>query len=140
MPNAVLTWLPVQKLRGDLVTQLLHGYASLPFYFGLSAALRLQAHEDWCNERIVEHGSVEAAYIQAVAVEPDSAGRGLGNNLVTNALSRIGATHRVCVLRTEQPRNVRFYEKVGFRCVQHVVRRELGIPTWFFVKELSGGV
>lgn len=136
MPYAVLTWLPVQQLQANLFAHIFRGYLSVPFHLGIRATLRLMAHEDWCNERIASYGSTEAAYIQAVGVEPDRAGQGLGSRLVDHALSRIAMTHRSCILRTEQPRNVPFYQKLGFRCVEHVDRPESGIQTWFFRREL----
>jgi hypothetical protein len=51
-------------------------------------------------------------------------------------LSRIGQSYGICALRTEQQRNVRFYEKLGFHCVERLEVPTTGLPAWFFVREL----
>jgi ribosomal protein S18 acetylase RimI-like enzyme len=134
--EAVAAWLPMNRLRINLIEHIRRGYAKVPFHFGVKATWRIQAHDDWCNQRMVKYASEDAAYINCVGVEPSLAGRGIGSKLVTAAISHMGASFRVVALRTEQPKNVRFYEKLGFGCVEQTVCPKSGIPTWFFVREI----
>jgi ribosomal protein S18 acetylase RimI-like enzyme len=85
---------------------------------------------------MVAHSSPEAAYIHCVGVEPSLAGQGIGSKLIGTALSRIGQNGGLCTLRTEQPRNVRFYEKLGFRCVEQLDVPTTGLSAWFFIREV----
>jgi len=78
------------------------------------------------------------AYIYSVGVEPELAGRGIGSRLMRDALARLRQHCRSCVLRTEQPKNVRFYQKLGFECVEHTVVPVTGVPVWFFVQRVEG--
>jgi ribosomal protein S18 acetylase RimI-like enzyme len=123
-------------LRANLLEQIRRGYIKVPLQLGPFATLRLQAHDDWCNDRIVTHTSKEAAYIHSVGVEPSLAGHGLGSQLINAALSRIRQSYSVCTLRTENPRNVAFYEKLGFRCVEQLDVPATGLPAWFFVRDI----
>lgn len=134
--EGVVAWTPVRSLRASLLEQIRRGYVHVPLQLGLVATYRLQAHDDWCNRRTVAHSSLDAAYIHCVGVDPTLAGQGIGSRLVNLALSRIGQTYGLCTLRTEQPRNVRFYEKLGFRCVEQLSVPTTGISAWFFVREV----
>ena len=134
--EGVVAWTPVRSLHANLLEQIRRGYAKVPLHFGLGATYRLQAHDDWCNCRTVAHSSLEAAYIHCVGVEPTLAGCGIGSKLMTAALSRIGQDYGLCTLRTEQQRNVRFYEKLGFRCVEQLSVPTTGLSAWFFVREV----
>jgi ribosomal protein S18 acetylase RimI-like enzyme len=134
--EGVVAWTPVRCLHANLIEQIRRGYAKVPLHFGLRATYRLQAHDDWCNCRTVAHSSLEAAYIHSVGVEPALAGRGIGSKLMNAALSRIGQDYGLCMLRTEQPRNIRFYEKLGFRPVEQRTVPTTGLSAWFFAREV----
>lgn len=134
--EGVVAWTPVHRLHANLLEQIRRGYSKVPLHFGFGSSLRLQAHDDWCNRRAVAHSSPEAAYIHCVGVEPSLAGQGIGSKLMDAALSSIGQSCGLCTLRTEQQRNVRFYEKLGFRCVEQINVPTTGLSAWFFVREL----
>jgi ribosomal protein S18 acetylase RimI-like enzyme len=134
--EGVVAWTPAHRLHANLLAQIWRGYSKVPLHLGFGASLRLQAHDDWCNRRTQAHSSPEAAYIHCVGVEPALAGQGIGSTLMDAALSRIRQSCGLCALRTEQPRNVRFYEKLGFRCVEQLEVPTTGLPAWFFVREL----
>lgn len=134
--EGVVAWTPVRRLHANLLGQIRRGYARVPLHFGLRATYRLQAHDDWCNCRTVAQSSLEAAYIHGVGVEPTLAGHGIGSKLMNVALSRIARDYGLCALRTERQRNVRFYEKLGFRCVEQVSVPTTGLSAWFFIREV----
>jgi ribosomal protein S18 acetylase RimI-like enzyme len=134
--EGVVAWTPVRSLHANLLEQIRRGYTKVPLKLGPGATFRLQAHDDWCNCRTAAHCSPDTAYIHGVGVEPSLAGHGFGSQLMNAVLSRIGKSHGLCTLRTENPRNVAFYEKLGFRCVEQLGVPVTGLTAWFFVKDL----
>jgi GNAT superfamily N-acetyltransferase len=56
-------------------------------------------------------------YIWALGVDPACQGHGFGGQLVQTVLQQAGARGLPCYLDTENPRNVPFYGKFGFRQV-----------------------
>ncbi len=135
--GGALAWIPTRNLHGGVVDQIARGYAAIPLHLGLRATFLLQAHEAWCAKRLAAHASPCGAYIYSVGVEPELAGKGIGSRLVRLALERIGERYAQCALRTDEARNVRFYEKLGFRCVEHAVVPATGLPCWFFVQSTA---
>jgi ribosomal protein S18 acetylase RimI-like enzyme len=134
-PEGVVAWTPAHRLHVSRLEQIRRGYLKIPLRFGVGGSFRLQTHDDWCNRRTVAHSSPEAAYIHCVGVEPSLAGQGIGSALMAATLSIIGQNFGLCTLRTEQQRNVRFYEKLGFCCVEHVDVPSSGLPAWFFIRK-----
>lgn len=134
--QGIVAWIPVHGLQANLCEHIRRGYAKVPFHLGLGATFRLQSHDDWCNRRLAAHAAQDAAYIHCVGVDPALAGQGIGSKLMHAALSHIGASYDVCVLRTENPRNVKFYERLGFRCVEQLKVPVSGLAAWFFVRSV----
>jgi GNAT superfamily N-acetyltransferase len=56
-------------------------------------------------------------YLLLLGVEPSCQRRGLGGKLMAPILSRAASEDLACYLETEQPRNVAFYLKQGFKKV-----------------------
>jgi GNAT superfamily N-acetyltransferase len=56
----------------------------------------------------------DAWYLSIVAVDPALQGRGLGRKLLEPALSEAGEAGATCYLETFSPRNMPFYERLGF--------------------------
>jgi ribosomal protein S18 acetylase RimI-like enzyme len=135
-PGGTLAWIPVAGLHANLIDLVRRGYVKVPLQLGFSATYRLNAHEDWGHSRICTHSSSDAVYVYCVGVDPDLAGRGVGSALVTNALSYLASRYTQCVLRTDQPKNLRFYEKLGFRCVERATCPDSDVTSWFFAKPL----
>jgi GNAT superfamily N-acetyltransferase len=58
-----------------------------------------------------------AWYLSIVGVLPSAQGRGLGATLLAGTLAEASHAHAPCYLETFTPRNLRFYERLGFRQV-----------------------
>lgn len=64
--------------------------------------------------------SPQAWYLSILGIAPALQGRGLGARLLAPTLARATAHGRACYLETFTPRNLPFYERLGFRTVaQH---------------------
>lgn len=62
-----------------------------------------------------------AWYLSIIGVLPSAQGQGLGAALLSQTLAEASHANAVCYLETFTPRNLRFYERMGFRRVaQHL--------------------
>jgi ribosomal protein S18 acetylase RimI-like enzyme len=97
---------------------------------------RLSAHEDAAMERVRPHLQGGSAYLCTLGVEPGRAGQGHGSRLLQRALGVMARDWRTCVLRTEQPRNLPFYQRNGFRQVDEHLARPSGLKVWVLSRAL----
>ena len=56
-------------------------------------------------------------YLMLLFVEPDRQGQGIGSSLLRPVLAKADAARLPCYLETMTDRDVRFYEKHGFKAV-----------------------
>jgi GNAT superfamily N-acetyltransferase len=62
-----------------------------------------------------------AWYLSIIGILPSAQGRGLGATLLAGTLAEASHAHVPCYLETFTPRNVRFYEQLGFcRVANHL--------------------
>jgi len=62
-----------------------------------------------------------AWYLSIIGILPSAQGQGLGAALLSETLAEASRVKAVCYLETFTPRNLRFYERMGFRQVaQHL--------------------
>lgn len=60
-------------------------------------------------------------YLSIVGILPSAQGQGLGGTLLAGTLAEADQIHATCYLETFTPRNLGFYERLGFRSVaQHL--------------------
>lgn len=98
---------------------------------------RLASHEAAAMAVVGRHLGPRAAYLGTLGVEPSLAGQGHGGRLLRRALAAmVAARWTSCVLRTEQPRNVPFYLRHGFRLVEEVVALPSALRVWVFERPL----
>ena len=70
-------------------------------------------------------------FLDAVAVTPAAQGRGLGRGLVTHGLELARADGCPAFLETGTPRNVPFYQSLGFQVVDQQRAPDGGPMIWF---------
>ena len=64
--------------------------------------------------KVVPHG---AWYLSIIGIRPSAQGRGLGATLLAGTLKEASRAQVPCYLETFTPRNLKFYERAGFRRV-----------------------
>lgn len=74
-------------------------------------------------------------YIFVLGVSPEAQGTGVGRRLLQPVLDRARADGLPCYLETAQPKNVGFYQHLGFRVLVHMVEPTSGLPLWTFRRD-----
>jgi N-acetylglutamate synthase-like GNAT family acetyltransferase len=77
-------------------------------------------------------------YLWCIGVLEKFRGQGKSRELVTSTLEAMkldGITE--CWLKTEDPKNVLVYTKLGFEMVRHIQVKNSNLPTWFFKKPIQ---
>ena len=74
-------------------------------------------------------------YVMVVGVAPAFQGQGFGRALLQPMLDRADTEDVPCYLETTQPKNVTFYQRLGFRVLHEVVEPSSGLRIWTFRKD-----
>ena len=77
-------------------------------------------------------------YLGRLGVSPQWQGRGIGRTLLTPVLQRADRECLPCYLETFVPRNVPFYERLGFRVVDAGVEPRSQVPFWAMRRRPAG--
>lgn len=76
-------------------------------------------------------------YVMVVGVAPAFQGQGLGHALLQPMLDRADAAGEPCYLETTQPKNVTFYQRLGFRVLREDVEPASGLRIWTFRRDAA---
>ncbi len=133
--SAVAIWQPPRR---RMVTSMVRsGFAEERWLLGLPAPdrRRLTAVYERLQER--RHALMPSAYwyLEAIGVDPDYQGRGLGGALIRDGLTRADEAELPAYLETEAEALVSMYSHFGFRVMQEVQAPELGVPIWLMRRE-----
>ena len=65
-----------------------------------------------------KHGLTQACMLERMAVLPALQGKGVGTLALRQALAECDAAGWPCLLATNEQRNVKFYERLGFAVIE----------------------
>jgi GNAT superfamily N-acetyltransferase len=133
--DAVGVWWTPDKCELDL--QLLDevGFMTLPEIVGAAEFERFMQVIEHVDPLRHKHVQEPHWYAMVLGVDAVKQGQGLGGALFDPIFERADASHVPCYLETCQPRNVRFYEKHGFRVVEAGVEPQSGVEYWCFLRD-----
>jgi GNAT superfamily N-acetyltransferase len=108
------------------------GLTRLAETIGAGAAGRFSRMIDYAEA--VHHRDMTAPhwYVMVVGVAPAFQGQGYGRALLQPMLDRAEIEGLPCYLETTQPKNVSFYQRLGFRVLVDGVEPESGLRFWTF--------
>ena len=111
------------------------GLDKLPELLGAEAASRffaaLAAVEPFHSTDV----PVDHWYVLVVGVEHTAQGQCFGRALLAPILQQADRDRLPCYLETAQPRNVGFYQHLGFRVVRDVAAPDSGLRMWTFRRD-----
>lgn len=111
--------------------------ALLPMMLGISGWSRLPRAAAMASlmERSHPH-SPPHWYLQFVGVAGESRGQGLGTILLEHTLRTIDEAHAPAYLENSNERNLRLYERLGFKTTEIVRGRSDAPPMWLMWRDL----
>lgn len=134
--RAVSSWVPLTRLEIGPVDAWRAGLAATPVRLGPAASWRLLRHEAAADRRVRALAESSWAYIPLVGVDPQRQGTGLGRQVVGATVEALRGRFPAVILRTEQARNVGFYDSLGFGLVEEFTVPASGLAVWVLVREL----
>ena len=110
------------------------GLLKLPWLFGLDRFKRLLKAKNIEERELMELGEdVEGVFrLERMVVKPEMQGRGIGTRALGLALLEADLVSKAVILSTQEERNCRFYEALGFEVIQFGTRDIDGesYPIW----------
>ena len=74
-------------------------------------------------------------YLEAIGVAPEHQGKGYASRLIRGTLSRVDKKKLPCYLDTMDPKNVRIYERFGFKVVDESQIPDTPLTTWAMLRD-----
>lgn len=121
--KAILIWYPPNAGPVALASKIRAGYLTLPFTMGPSAFRRFYRYGRVAGEATARHKRVSDYYVSVIAVSPSHQGKGYASLLLERLSSKIDFSKHRIYLETSNPKNIPFYEHMGF-----VVLEEASLP------------
>jgi ribosomal protein S18 acetylase RimI-like enzyme len=105
------------------------------FMCGWRGLMAIMSAHRLLEERLKHHVPEPNYYLSILGVDPARQGRGIGSALMRPILERCDREDIPASLATNLERNVRLYERNGFRVVDEVPIPGTTIPTWFMRRD-----
>jgi GNAT superfamily N-acetyltransferase len=129
--SGALIWLPSKHFQLGLWREVVSGMWQIPFKLGPKATLRLVNHDAEPEDWIRANSSDNMGYIWVVGVLAEARGKGYSRKLIEQAIADMkqqGLTE--FWLKTEDPKNVQIYQKLGFEVVKEMIVKSSGLKSW----------
>jgi GNAT superfamily N-acetyltransferase len=131
-PRGVSVWLPPGQALVTEERAAEAGLDRLPDVLGAAAANRFLSVLSAIDPYHQIDVPADHWYVFVLGVDPAAQGLGLGRALLAPILDEARRERLPCYLETAQPRNVPFYQHLGFRVLRDMVHEESGLPLWTF--------
>ncbi len=129
--EGALIWLPGKNFPLTLSHEIKSGMGGIPFRIGIKATLRLMRHEAAAEKWIRNHAGDHFGYIWSVGVNNASRGKGYGRGLIDESIEQMRRQGmNEFWLKTEDPKNVAIYQKLGFELIYEKIVKSSGVTSW----------
>jgi GNAT superfamily N-acetyltransferase len=132
--SGFVCWLHPEKTDLSYWGALVSGFLLAPFRWGFKNYKRVFECEDYTSnvhKRLMDRPHY---YVWGAAVEPTHHGKGIGTQLMQPGIERADQQGVPIYLETHDPKNIRFYEKLGFRLIQEDRVPKHNLPFWCFTR------
>ena len=126
-PRGASVWLPPGQALVTDERAVEAGLDRLPDVLGAAAANRFFSVLSAIDPYHQTDVPADHWYVHVLGVEPAAQGLGLGRALLAPVLEEARRDRLPCYLETAQPRNIAFYQHLGFRVLRDIVDEGSGL-------------
>lgn len=105
------------------------------YKLGMQVAKKFDPIEDYNDQVHKELVPGEHWYLHILGVDPPNQGKGLGSTLVGYKLEQIDQQGLPAYVETSTERNVKFYEKLGFRVLKEGIIPETDVYQYYMFRD-----
>lgn len=138
--DGVACWLPPGRADLSLPDMLQAGFLGTPSALGWEATRRLLRYLSYASALHHRHARGRHWYLWVIGVDPLYQGTGIGGRLMARGLEMVDADAAPAYLETGSERNVRFYQRFGFRLAGQGSVPGSGDPVWAMLRPARGDI
>lgn len=141
-PNleGIAIWMPCERYKEKFSWFLRCGGISLGIRIGWKASKRANPMWNFIEEIQAEIVSDEHWYLDELGVDPPFQGKGYGSSLMRYMLKRIDEQGLPVYLETSLEKNVKYYEKFGFKIIKEALIPETDVNLWFMLRDVGSTI
>ncbi len=133
--KGALIWLSAEYFPLSILGGIKSGMAILPFKIGADTMIRYMKHDAVSEGWISKHAGKKMGYIWVLGVTDSHRGKGYSRILIENAIEEMKAKGLdEFWLKTEDPKNVLIYQKLGFKVMHETLVKSSGLTSWIMKK------
>jgi len=135
--EGVANWIPYKTFKEYKFRMLKCGIKAKIYKLGLKASKRFKPIEEYGTKMHKKHAPGKHWYLETLGVDPKFQGKGIGSSLVIFKLKEIDLQGLPTYLETSTEKNVKFYEKLGFKVVEEVLIPETEVTQYYMLREVN---
>ena len=134
--KGALIWLSGNNFPLGFLREIKSGMAAIPFHIGVKPTLRLMNHDAVPETWIKKNAGESFGYIWCLGVLAANRGKGWSRLLIDRSIAEMKKKGISGFwLKTEDPKNVLIYNKMGFVVMYETVVKSNGIRSWVMKKQ-----
>lgn len=136
-PNleGIAIWMPYKRFKEKFFWILRCGGLSMGIKVGLEAGKRSNPIRNFIEKVHEETISDEHWYLNELGIDPPFQRKGYGSSLMRYMLKKIDEQALPVYLETSLEKNVKYYEKFGFKLIKEALIPETDVNLWFMLRE-----
>lgn len=136
-PNleGIAVWLPSETVDMSFWETMPSDESALMAKIGGEIIGKLQVFTDYCTPLHKRHAPFRHWFLEELAVDPMFQGKSYAATLLKPMLAKIDQEHLPCYLRTQNGRNVPFYQRYGFKLIEEGEIPGTGVGNWCMLRE-----
>jgi ribosomal protein S18 acetylase RimI-like enzyme len=127
--EGIAAWLPSNRVKMNIFRLIWSGAFSSAMRLGSKIGKRIQEVFQLIAEDRKANLKGPYVYLYVIGVVPKHQGKGIGTHLIDNMLLHLSPNIPI-YLETETERNVRLYERLGFKILKQITIPTLKLPMW----------
>jgi len=135
--EGIAGWIPFEKVYQTIEDQTRSGGKKIMSEFGMEyikKEAKLQYFLDTLHKR---HAPFPHLYLYPLGVNPQFQGKGHGGLLLKNMFEKVDQINLPIFLETDREKNVKFYEKHGFKVMEEAPIPNTEIPVWAMLRKIE---